>query len=109
MLSYSHRNYYNARYGTYIFYNSDFTLNTVTFQSSGRNSHLPILSIPYNPFFTQFFLAKQLLFISLTSSTFNSEVRRYLLLENAHQKFLTETIAYMEENVLDVDPFYLWG
>ncbi|CAG9537615.1 unnamed protein product [Cercopithifilaria johnstoni] len=52
---------------------------------------------------------KQLLSITLTSSIFNSEVQRYLLLENARRKFLAETTAYMEENIIDFDPFYSWG
>uniref|UniRef100_A0A915PVS3 FBXO47 ARM repeats region domain-containing protein n=1 Tax=Setaria digitata TaxID=48799 RepID=A0A915PVS3_9BILA len=53
--------------------------------------------------------AQQLLSISLTSSMFNSEVRCYLLLENAHQKFLAETTTCMEEDLFDLDPFYAWG
>ncbi|EFO24828.2 hypothetical protein LOAG_03657 [Loa loa] len=53
--------------------------------------------------------AKHLLSIGLTSKTFNSEVRCYLLLENARRKFLTETTAHMENIIVDTDPFYSWG
>ncbi|KAL3985256.1 hypothetical protein ACH3XW_37875 [Acanthocheilonema viteae] len=52
---------------------------------------------------------KFLLPVSLTSNTFNSEVRRYLLLESAHQKFLVETATCVEGGIFDVDPFYSWG
>uniref|UniRef100_A0A0R3RUT5 F-box domain-containing protein n=1 Tax=Elaeophora elaphi TaxID=1147741 RepID=A0A0R3RUT5_9BILA len=55
------------------------------------------------------FSVKQLRCISLTSSKFNCEVQRYLLLENAHLKFLAETAACVEGDLADVDPFYLWG
>ncbi|VDO28290.1 unnamed protein product [Onchocerca flexuosa] len=50
----------------------------------------------------------QLVIISLTSSIFNSEVRHYLLLENASRKFSAETTTHMMKNVLDLDPFYVW-
>ncbi|VDO20634.1 unnamed protein product [Brugia timori] len=53
--------------------------------------------------------ANQLLSLSLTSSTFNGEVRRYLLTENARRRFLIETIAYMGDDVIEMDPFYTWG
>uniref|UniRef100_A0A8R1TUW3 FBXO47 ARM repeats region domain-containing protein n=1 Tax=Onchocerca volvulus TaxID=6282 RepID=A0A8R1TUW3_ONCVO len=51
----------------------------------------------------------QLIIISLTSSIFNSEVRCYLLLENASRKFLAETTTHMMKNIVDLDPFYVWG
>uniref|UniRef100_A0AAF5PU74 FBXO47 ARM repeats region domain-containing protein n=1 Tax=Wuchereria bancrofti TaxID=6293 RepID=A0AAF5PU74_WUCBA len=53
--------------------------------------------------------ANQLLSVSLTSSAFNGEVRRYLLTENARRRFLIETIAYMGDDVIEMDPFYSWG
>ncbi|VDK81940.1 unnamed protein product [Litomosoides sigmodontis] len=53
--------------------------------------------------------AKQLLFVSLTSSAFNDEVQYYLLLENAHRKFWDDTSAFEEENAFGLDSFYLWG
>ncbi|KAM3718143.1 F-box only protein [Dirofilaria immitis] len=51
----------------------------------------------------------QLMTISLTSSILNSEVRRYLLLDNASRKFLAETAVNMMESIVDLDPFYAWG
>ncbi|VDM13601.1 unnamed protein product, partial [Wuchereria bancrofti] len=63
----------------------------------------------FNLVLTLFKNTNQLLSVSLTSSAFNGEVRRYLLTENARRRFLIETIAYMGDDVIEMDPFYSWG
>ncbi|MCP9259727.1 hypothetical protein DINM_002944 [Dirofilaria immitis] len=70
--------------------------------------YLKFSSFPYDhPLYN--FIVNQLMTISLTSSILNSEVRRYLLLDNASRKFLAETAVNMMESIVDLDPFYAWG